>query len=189
VGRGPGADALQGYDTALAGVWADLSRTLHRLEALAADPDSLDDEALEVLPHLQYSLHRARELTAGIDPPPGQVGLHEELAAALTDARDLTAEAGEALEAGGGSAVGVLVHEWRGALFRVRLARHRLKTEVPVQVEDFPVPSRVPRDALVATTLVAAGVGAFAAGAMLAVWPLWALGLALVGGGFLAYRP
>ena len=117
-----GADARERYDSALAGVWGDLGRTLSRLESLAAEPDYLDESALDVLPHLQYSLHRAGELTAGIRPPSGHEGAHEELAAALEDARDLTADAADALEAGGGAAVAVLVHEWRGALFRVAAA-------------------------------------------------------------------
>ena len=113
MAQGLGADARERYDSALAGVWGDLSRTLSRLEALAADPDELDEDALDVLPHLQYALHRASELTAGIDPPSGEEGAHEELAAALLDARDLTAEVTEALGSGGGAAVSVFVHEWR----------------------------------------------------------------------------
>jgi hypothetical protein len=189
VARGLGADARERYDSALAGVWGDLSRTLSRLEGLAADPDELDEDALDVLPRLQYALHRASELTAGIDPPSGEEGAHEELAAALLDARDLTAEVTDALGSGGGAAVSVLVHEWRGALFRVRLARHRLKTwpAEPVRTETTPEPHG--RSALVATVLVVAGAGSFAAGALLVTWPLWALGLLLVAGGFLVYRP
>ncbi|PWU24919.1 MAG: hypothetical protein C5B48_03920 [Candidatus Rokuibacteriota bacterium] len=190
VGRGTSADARARYDTALACVWSDLSRTLSRLEELAADPDLLDDDALEVLPHLQYSLHRASELTAGIDPPAGQEGAHEELAAALADARDLTGEAWEALELGGGSAVAVLVHEWRGALFRVRLARRRLTTsDLPSVGSESEPRERLPRAAAAATALAALGVITFAGGAVIASWPIWALGLALLACGFLVYRP
>src|SRR5206468_10956542 len=69
VGRGLSADARERYDSALAGVWGDLSRTLASLEGLAAEPDELDDQALDVLPYLQYALHRAGELTARLDPP------------------------------------------------------------------------------------------------------------------------
>jgi hypothetical protein len=183
-----GADASQRYDSALADVWGDLGRALSRLEALAAEPDELDDDALHVLPHLQYSLHRAGELTAGIDPPPGQEGAHEELAAALEDARDLTAEVADAIEMGGGSAVTVLVHEWRGALFRVRLARYRLSLLL-VPRHEQPLPRKPRRSASVATALVLAGAASFAGGAVLTIWQLWALGLTLVAAGFFAYRP
>lgn len=188
-GRGLGADASQRYDSALAGVWGDLARTLSRLEVLAAEPDELDDEALHVLPHLQYSLHRAGELAAGIDPPPGHEGSHEELAAALEDARDLTAEVADALETGGDGAVAVLVHEWRGALFRVRLARLRLGVMPRAPQPQQAPPQRPHRSAVVATALVLVGVASFAGGAVLTIWQLWALGLALVAAGFFAYRP
>jgi hypothetical protein len=178
----------QRYDSALAGVWGDLSRTLARLEALAAEPDDLDDEALAVLPGLQYALHRAGELTAGIDPPPGEEESHAELAAALADARDTTGDVADALEAGGQPSVALLVHEWRGSLFRVRLARHRLQTmpPAPETASADPAPTRA---ALFSTALVVGGVITFTAGAMLTLWPLWALGLVLVAGGFFVYRP
>ena len=187
-GRGLGADASQRYDSALAGVWGDLARTLARLEVLAAEPEELDDEALHVLPHLQYSLHRAGELTAGIDPPSGQEGAHDELAAALEDARHLTADVVDALETGGSGAVAVLVHEWRGALFRVRLARYRLSL-LPVPRQEPAPPEKPQRSASAATALVLVGVAAFAGGAVLTIWQLWALGLTLVAAGFIAYRP
>jgi hypothetical protein len=188
-GSGLGADARQRYDSVLASVWGDLARSLTRLEALAAEPDELDDDALHVLPHLQYSLHRAGELTVGIDPPPGQEGAHEELAAALEDARDLTAEVADALETGGGGAVAVLIHEWRGALFRVRLARLRLGTTPRAPQSEPALPPNPHRSAAAATALVLVGVASFAGGAVLTIWQLWALGLALVAAGFFAYRP
>lgn len=187
--RGPGTGERERYATALAGVWGDLSRTLTRLEAIAAHPEELDDETLEVLPALQYSLHRASELTAGIEPPLGDEGWHTELAAALADARDATAEVAEALETGGRECAALLVLEWRGALFRVRLARHRLQGRPVVpQIEPDPLP-RQPWPALAAGLLVIAGAAAFTTGAMLTLWPLWALGLTFVAAGFLAYRP
>ena len=190
MGRGAGTDARERYDSALAGVWGDLGLTLSRLDVLAADPDALGESALEVLPHLQYSLHRAGELTAGLRPPAGREHAHMELAAALEDARDLTAEATDALESGGGAAVAMLVHEWRGSLFRVRMARHRLKSVPVVPVRERAEPRRtMPTAPLAATALVAAGVGLFAAGAVVGLWPVWAFGLALVAGGFFAYRP
>src|SRR5437763_5653210 len=110
----------------MAGLWSGLARTLTRLEAVAADPEERLDEALETLPPLQYALHRTGELVVGIDPPPGAEVAHAELAVALADARDATADVLDALESGGPELAAVLVHEWRGALFRVRLARHRL---------------------------------------------------------------
>jgi hypothetical protein len=84
----------QGYATALAGLWTGLSRTLSHLEAIAAAPGErlADDDALDVLPRLQYALHSASELAHGIDPPPGAERAHAELAAALADARDATGE-------------------------------------------------------------------------------------------------
>src|SRR5438067_10619229 len=110
----------------MAGLWGDLARTLSRLEAVAAEPEERLEDALETLPPLQYALHRTGELVVGIDPPPGAEVAHAELAAALADARDATAEVLDAVETGGAEAAAPLVHEWRGALFRVRLARHRL---------------------------------------------------------------
>ena len=187
--RGPGTGERERYTTALAGVWSDLSRTLARLEAIAAEPDELGEEALEALPSLQYALHQASELTAGIEPPLGDEGWHTELAAALADARDATSEVIEALETGGSDAAAALVLEWRGALFRVRLARHRLQGRpVLPAIDPEPLPRR-PWPALAAALLVVAGAAAFTTGATLTLWPLWALGLTFVAAGFLAYRP
>jgi hypothetical protein len=45
------------------------------------------------------------------------------------------------------------------------------------------------RAALVATVLVLVGTFIVTCGAVVGMWPLWAVGLALVAGGFLAYRP
>jgi hypothetical protein len=46
-----------------------------------------------------------------------------------------------------------------------------------------------PVAAAIATALTVAGVAAFTAGAVLVVWPVWAIGLALVAAGYLTYRP
>lgn len=174
----------------MAGLWQGLSETLARLEAMAADPDErLDRSALDVLPGLQYALHRASELAVGIAPPRGAETAHAELAAALADARDATADVIDCLEAGGADAAALLVHEWRGALFRVRLARHRL-AERPGQTSAGLEERRdLSKGALAATFLVLTGTIAFTAGATLALWPLWAAGLMLVASGFVAYRP
>jgi hypothetical protein len=179
------------YASALAGLWGNLGATLARLEAISADPVArLREESPEVLPALQYALHRAGELCVGIDPPVGAERAHAELAAALEEARDATGEVAELVELEGTDAAELLVHEWRGALFRVRLARHRLaavpRVELPAEaVDDSGISGR----AATSTALVLAGTLAFTAGAVLALWPLWALGLGLVAVGFFAYRP
>jgi hypothetical protein len=101
----------------------------------------------------------------------------------------MTGEVAEAVEHGGSAAAYELLFEWRGALFRVRLARLRL-TASPLT---SPAPPRsgpqLPLAAAAATALTFLGVAAFAAGAVLILWPLWAAGLVLVAGGVLAYRP
>src|SRR2546427_352502 len=53
---------------------------------------------------------------------------------------------------------------------------------------DEPAAEHAPR-AAAATALTFLGVTAFAAGAVLLLWPIWAIGLALVAGGLLVYRP
>jgi hypothetical protein len=171
----------------MAGFWSGLSRTLHGLESLAADPGRLDPDGAHELRALQYRLHWSSELLAGVEPPPGVRSAHAELADALVDARDATGEFADAVETGDGAAAALLL-EWRGALFRVRLARGQLSVRpvrptAPAASDGFPVA------AAVATALTVAGVAAFTAGAVLVLWPVWALGLALVAGGYLAYRP
>ncbi len=187
--QGLGTSERQGYATALAGLWSGLAGTLARLEAIAAEPEALNEDALEALPGLQYALHCAGELALGLDPPSGAETAHAELAAALADARDATGEVVEALESCGADAAGALVHEWRGALFRVRLARLRLspRQELPL-LPAGPDPATT-RTALISTVLVVGGTVAFAGGAVAGLWAVWALGLALVAAGFLAYRP
>lgn len=190
LSAGTGIEPRERYAGAMAGLWSGLGRTLARLEAVAASPpERLAGAALGELPSLQYGLHAAGELALGIEPPPGAEIAHAELAAALADARDATAELVEAVESGGGEAAAALVHEWRGALFRVRLARLRLsaRAEPPAAPAE---PSMTRRySPLAVTLLVLAGVAAFAAGARLAFWPAWAAGLAFVAAGLLAYRP
>jgi hypothetical protein len=180
----------QGYATELAGLWSDLSRTLRRLEQIAAEPaETLDDlEGAEELDRLRYALHVAGERAYGLEPPPGAEGAHGELAEALAGARDATAEVAEAVAAGGSEAASCLVHEWRGALFRVRLARLRMtggrQLRDPGTVEGSAVTAP-----LIAFALTLCGAAVFVAGATLAAWPLWAAGMLAVVGGLLAYRP
>jgi len=174
------------YVSALAGLWEGLAATLRRLEAIAAEPELLAD-AEERLPALQYGLHRAGELVAGISPPPGAEGAHADLAVALQAARDATAEVRGVLETEGVVAAMLLVHEWRGALFGVRLARHRL-TLTPLRALPRPRPEPgFSRSAALATGLVLAGTAAFTAGAVTVLWPVWGAGLALVLASFLVF--
>jgi hypothetical protein len=183
-----GTSERQGYAIALAGLWSSLSGTLVRLEAIAADPEVID-EAVETLPALQYELHCAGELALGLDPPAGTETAHAELAAALEDARDATGDVLDAIESCGAEALEGLVHEWRGALFRVRLARMRLspRREAAALVpEALELPDT--RASLLTTVLVAGGTIAFAGGAVAGLWEVWALGLVLVSAGFLSFR-
>jgi hypothetical protein len=93
-----------------------------------------------------------------------------------------------ALDTGGPQAVDQLVHEWRGALFRVRLARLRLTAP-----RKAPEPTReeLPRlnAPLAASALTVAGTAAFALGATIGLWPVWVAGLLAVCGSLLLYRP
>jgi hypothetical protein len=187
-----------GYAEAVSHLWERVGGALVRLERVAESPaEAATDDFLGELPQLQYGLHAAAELAVGIDAPRGAEMLHEELVAALAEARDVTAEVGHALEEGDVELVEPLLPEWRGVLFRVRLARLRAieRTAVPIGSDGDAEPKR-PRlrelpsvSALVATGLVIAGAFLFTAGAVLAAWPVWAAGLALLAGGFVLYRP
>jgi len=182
----------EGYAAALSGLWKRLSWALTELESIAGDPAELFDEdsVLDRLPSLQYALHAASELAVGLRPPAGAEIAHAELAAALAGARDATAEIAEVLEHGGGIAAEPLLPEWRGALFRVRLARLRVATPKPLPAELETEPEPTARgDALAATILALSGATVFATGATLQLWPVWALGLALFASGVLVYSP
>src|SRR6476660_539930 len=106
----------------MAGFWSGLSGTLRALDAIAGDSHSLD-RAAGALRALQYRLHWSSELLAGVTPPDEARAAHAELADALVDARDATGEVAETLAIAGADAAADLLFEWRGALFRVRLAR------------------------------------------------------------------
>ena len=179
------------YVEALGDLWNRLATTLPALDALASDPARLGDADMEdVLPALQYALHAASEAAVGIEPPPGAAAAHAELAAALAYARDVTAEVAETLEVEGPRAAQTLVWEWRGAVFRVRLARRRLADEAPSPPAEHAAPGLPPlRTAVIAVLLVLAGAVAVVTGAQLEFWPLWAAGLTLaVGAAALARR-
>ena len=167
------------YASAIAGLWSGLSRTLTRLEQIAGDPDEMlaETDTLDALPGLQYTLHAASETVAGIAPPVEAQSSHAELAAALADARDATAEVAEAAWTGGVDAAWPLVWEWRGALFRVRLARMRL-APVPEAAETPEAAST--SLAAVAVVLVLAGAIVVALGALFGLWPVAAAGMTIV---------
>jgi len=172
-------------------LWSELAGTLLQLETLAREPARLDEEArFETLRRLQYALHRASEHAYGLAPPAGTTPVHGELAAALAAARDATGEIVEAVEEGGVLAAEPLVYEWRGALFRVRLARMRL---VAVPAQQPAAPRRVSRRRaaapLGALALLMAGTAAFVTGAALGLWPIWVAGIVAVCGTFIAYKP
>jgi hypothetical protein len=172
----------------MAGFWSGLAGTLRGLESLAADPHRLDADMAGALRSLQYRLHWSSELLAGVEPPPGARNAHAELADALVDARDATGDFADALECGDGAASTLLL-EWRGALFRVRLARVRLSIRPQRPAATEPRTGGFRLAAAIATALTVTGVVAFTAGAVLVLWPVWAIGLALVAAGYLAYRP
>src|SRR5205085_102163 len=165
--------------TKIAGLWRGLSEALDRLERIAADPVTRlgDPDELDGLPRLQYTLHAASEIVAGIAPPAEAETSHAELAAALAAARDATAEVGEAVAYGGSEAAEPLVYEWRGALFRVRLARLRL---VPAPEPASAPTAEVERAAARVVTLTLVGAIAVCLGALLGEWPVAAAGLTLI---------
>lgn len=178
------------YAEEMGELWTSLSRTLTRLDRLASDPEQLDDRAEISLARLRYTLHLASEHAYGVEPPAGSESAHAELAAALAGARDATAEVAEALADAGSEAVAPLVHEWRGALFRVRLARLRLAAprRRSTTLTELPVDDGIARP-LAAFALALGGGLAFVAGATLGLWPLWVAGLVAVCASVLAYRP
>jgi hypothetical protein len=174
----------------MAGLWIDLRTALARLDALASDADRLADDR-EALPGLQYELHRAVELVAGLKPPEDAHRVHEELADALAEAREATAEVGEALALGGVDAAAPLVWEWRGALFRVRFARLRLERPRQASVAGPEVGSAAaPRTSPVLAALaVALGSGLVLFAALLGLWLLVALTLAGTAAASVLLRP
>jgi len=185
VGQRTGTGGTQSYATTIAGLWDGLARTLTELEALAAVPETLTAERL---PALQYALHTAGERIAGLTPPLGAEAVHEELAAAVADARDATAEVADTVEALGEDAAAPLVWEWRGALFRVRLARRRLLNPEPLPAEPLRPSLPMPRRAAVSVALICTATVALVAGALVGHWPIVAAGVLALFGGMYAQR-
>lgn len=189
----------QTYAQAVGDLWERVGSALVRLERIAeAPPDLVAEDFVDELPSLQYSLHAGAELAVGIEAPRGAEVLHEELVASLAEARDATAEVALALEAADAELIEPLLPEWRGILFRVRLARLRAleRTALP-RDETSPANRQRPRTrrertsvaTVLAAALVVSGAFLFTAGAVLAAWPVWAAGLGLFAGGFLLLRP
>jgi hypothetical protein len=178
------------YATEMGALWSGIARTLVRLEGVAAEPEQLADDAVQhALRRLQYSLHLAGEHAAGLDPPAGARDAHAELLDAITGARDATAEVAEAVAVWGAAGVDALLHEWRGALFRVRLARLRLTGSAPRRALPAPPPRSSIVQPLLSFLLALLGAVAFVAGATVGLWPLWVAGLAAVCGAVAVYRP
>ena len=178
------------YATQMGELWSGLTRTLARLDRLAAEPASLDEhDAPELLQRLQYTLHTAGERVYGLAPPAGAEPAHRELWAALGAARDATADVAEALAEDGVDGAEPLVYEWRGALFRVRLARLRLLGTGRREPGPEPRERRDLGAPLLACGLVSGGAAAIVLGAVTGRWPLWLAGLLAVCSSALAYRP
>jgi hypothetical protein len=178
------------YAVAMTELWSGLARTLARLDVAAAKPQTLDEEdAAAALRRLQYALHLSAEQAYGLEPPAMEASAHAELAEALVCARDATADVAEAVSIWGADGVEPLLHEWRGALFRVRLARTRLAAPSPAPAHDRPAEDPGIRAPLVAFALALGGALAFVAGATLALWPVWVAGIVAVCVSIVAYRP
>jgi hypothetical protein len=178
------------YADAMGELWAGITRTLVRLDEIADEPARLGSQrTIDALRRLQYRLHLASEQAYGLAPPLGAESAHAELREALASARDATAEVADTLDDDGPGGVPPLLPEWRGALFRVRLARLRLAAP-KVESTAAREPER-PGIAgpLTAFLLALGGAAAFAAGATLVLWPLWVAGLLAVCAAVLAYRP
>ncbi|MGH2995730.1 MAG: hypothetical protein ACRDON_12135 [Gaiellaceae bacterium] len=188
----------QSYAAAVTDLWERVGTAVVRLERIAEAPaDAVAGDYVEELPSLQYALHSGAELAVGIEPPQGAEELHEELVAALGEARDATAEIALALDADA-DLVEPLLPEWRGILFRVRLARLRALERSSAlrnvraaasQGTDEKAPGRSTLLTGISVLLVAGGALLFTAGAVLAAWPVWAAGLGLLAGGFVLHRP
>jgi len=187
LGSTGGIGERREHGSQLASLCTELNTTLRRLGVLSAEPPG--QRAVDELQRLQYGLHLYAERLVGITPPGGGETAHAELAEALACARDATAEVAEAAGVGGRLATQALVWEWRGAIFRVRLARmllqppQRIAAQRPVDAASGLVAP------LAAFSLTAAGATAFVLGAILALWPLWAIGVVAVVVGMVVYRP
>jgi hypothetical protein len=171
-------------------LWADVGHTLGRVDELADEPDELaTDHGVSALRRLQYRLHLASEHAYGLIPPAGSASAHAELRDALGCARDVTGSVADAIEHDGFDGVLQVLHEWRAALFRVRLARLRLASPAEAAREGDDGGHAGIAAPLAAFLLALVGAGAFVAGATLGLWPLWVAGIVAVTATVVAYRP
>jgi hypothetical protein len=177
----------QQYSQAIAGLWRELELALARLDDLAARPAALvEPERAAQVAALQYRLHAASEAVLALAPPAEREDAHRDLADALVVAREATAAVAFALELDEPTAG--LVYEWRGALFRVRLARLELggETAPPLQGRL----ARLPWARIQGLLLLVAAIGAIAVGAHTSAWFVVTGGaLAVVLGVSLLLRP
>jgi hypothetical protein len=186
----PNTTSPDRYAEEMGELWTELSHTLARLDRYAATPDRLDDSRAELsLGRLRYSLHLASEHVYGVAPPPGAETAHAELRSSLAAARDATAEVAEALTDQGADGIEPLLPEWRGALFRVRLARLRLAAPAARRETVGEADEEGIARPLLAFLLALLGAVSFVAGATLGLWPVWAAGVVAVCASVLAYRP
>jgi hypothetical protein len=177
------------YASQVGELWSELSSIVARLEAIALAPELLDeDETPGALRRLQYRLHLASESVLGLSPPAAAQHAHTELADALAGARDATGDVAIAVAEHGSQGAEPMLFEWRGALFRVRLARLRLTGDQPPQA---PSRAQIPRfeAPLAASALTIGGTAAFAFGATTGPWPLWVAGMIAVCLSLVLYRP
>ncbi|MDX6476836.1 MAG: hypothetical protein QOH95_2347 [Gaiellaceae bacterium] len=175
----PRTGTQERYAVEVGELWSWLSPSLTGVEELAD---------VRSLRRLQYALHVASEHAYGLEPPEGAVSAHAELADALACARDVTGEIAAGCTLFGPDGVQPLLHEWRGALFRVRLARMRLAPPGTLPAAELRHDDEIAAP-LTAFLLALLGALAFVAGATLGVWELWSAGLAGVCASILAYRP
>ena len=178
------------YADAMVALWADVGHTLGRVDELADEPDELaSDRGVSAFRRLQYRLHLASEQAYGLIPPAGSASAHAELRDALACARDLSGEVADAIEDDGSDGVLQLLHEWRTALFRVRLARLRLAAPTTADPEPPHGGHAGVAAPLIAFLLALVGAAAFVAGATLGLWPLWVAGIVAVTATVVVYRP
>jgi hypothetical protein len=172
------------YATAVADVARDLGAALARLDALAARPGELDEAAAQ-LAQLQYRLHTAGEALLSLVPPLEAAERVRELGDALVAAREATGAVGLTLERG--EPLGSLVYEWRGALFRARLARAELAREAPAHGGRL---GSLPWPRIHGLVLLLLALGAVTVGAREGAWLVVAGGAAAVAlGAALLLRP
>ncbi|MBA3347622.1 MAG: hypothetical protein H0T13_03590 [Actinobacteria bacterium] len=173
-------NGVSGYGAAVERLQRELIPTLRALDEIAADA-ALVDEHEEALTRLQYRLHTAAELVLGLASWPELEEAHGELYLALSVAQEETGGLVEALDDRSLAEAVALVWEWRVALFGARLALHRLTRQPRRRDAQTAAAAAEPRPSFVPVVLLAAGVAAVLGGALAELWPVWAVGLAVVG--------